>query len=286
MLYQSNVQNELRALVSLLDDPDQAVQKAIHVRFKEIGRRALPALQEAHKRMAGAEKDKIGKLMQELHFHEIEHHWKTIMQMPDAELEHGAFLLALHRFPGLNVRTFQTQLDSMAEAIRPRIESAEGIGKAFVLSSYMCNELGFRGNSEHFSDPNNSYINCVLESRRGIPVTLCTIFILLGRRLGLPVYGVNMPAHFLAKYKDDKHEVFFDIFNGGNPIMKEQCIQFLIKAGIKPQAKYFQAATGQNILMRMICNLLAVSQTKKKTRFVKELGILMEPWRKNINISQ
>ena len=146
-------------------------------------------------------------------------------------------------------------------------------------------KLGFRGNNEHFSDPNNSYINCVIEARRGIPVTLCTIFILLGRRLGLPVFGVNMPAHFLAKYQDDKHEVFFDIFNGGNPIMKEQCIQFLVKAGIKPQAKYFQSATGQTILLRMICNLLAVSQTEKKSRFIKELGILMEPWRTNTNPS-
>ena len=286
MLYQSNAQRELKALVSLLDDPDKIVQNAIQLRFKEIGRRAIPALQEAHKRMSGAERDRIGKLMQELHFHEIEHHWKTIMAMPNAELEHGAFLLALHRFPGLNVRAYQAQLDSMADAIRPKIEAADGIGKAFVLSSYLCNELGFRGNNEHFSDPNNSYINCVIEARRGIPVTLCTIFILLGRRLGLPIYGVNMPAHFLAKYKDDKNEVFFDIFNGGNPIMKEQCIQFLIKAGIKPQAKYFQSASGQNILLRMICNLLAVSQTNKKSRFVRELGILMEPWKKNTNISQ
>ena len=285
MLYQKPAMSELRALVSLLDDPDQIVQEAIHLRFQELGRRAIPALQEVHKKKHGHERDRIGKLMQELHFNEIEQHWKQIMQMPDAELEHGAFLLALHRFPGLNVRSFQDQLDDMAMFIKPRIDAAAGIGKAFVLSSFLCNELGFRGNNEHFSDPNNSYINCVLESRRGIPVTLCTIFILLGKRLNLPIYGVNMPAHFLAKYKDETHEVFFDIFNGGNPIMKEQCIQFLIKAGIKPQSKYFQAASSQTILLRMICNLLAVSQTRKKSRFVQELGILIEPWKNNSNIS-
>ncbi|MBX2822327.1 MAG: transglutaminase-like domain-containing protein [Rhodothermaceae bacterium] len=285
MLYQPTVKSEIKALVSLLDDPDQVVQEAIHLRFKELGRRAIPALQEAHKKMQGSDRDKIGRLMQELHFKEIESHWRHIMRMPDAELEHGVFLLALHRFPGLNVKALQAQLDEMAQYIKPKVDSASGVGKAFVLSSFLCNELGFKGNNEHFSDPNNSYINCVIEARRGIPVTLCTIFILLGRRLGLPIYGVNMPAHFLAKYQDETHEVFFDIFNGGNPIVKEQCIQFLIKAGIKPQAKYFQAASGQTILLRMICNLLAVSQAKKKSRFVKELGILMEPWKNSSHIS-
>ncbi len=285
MTYQKTTPSELRALISLIDDPDRIVQDAIHQRFRELGRRALPALQEAHRLSEKTMRPKIGRLMQELHFAEIEQHWKSIMRMPNAELEYGAFLLALHRFPGLNIRAYQSQLDEMANKIRPEVEAASGIGKAFVLSTYLCNELGFRGNNEHFSDPNNSYINCVIEARRGIPVTLCTIFILLGRRLGLPIYGVNMPAHFLAKYKDDRHEVFFDIFNGGNPIMKEQCIQFLTKAGIKPQAKYFQSATGQAILLRMICNLLAVSQAEKKSRFVQELGILMEPWRTNSNIS-
>ena len=269
----------MRALVSLLDDPDPTVQTVVNEKLKELGRRALPFLQEASHAVDEELREQISKIMHDLHFTDIANHWKMIMKMPDAELEHGAFLLALHRFPQLNVRKYQSRLDEMAEKIRPKIDEASGIGKAFVLSTYLCNDLGFRGNNEYYSDPNNSYLNCVIDSRRGIPVTLCTVFILLGRRLGLPIFGVNMPAHFLAKYKDDHHEVFFDIFNGGNPIMKEQCIQFLLKAGIKPQTKYFKSATGQTVLLRMICNLLAVSQNDKRSRFVQELGILMEPWK-------
>lgn len=285
MAQQSHTLNELKALVSLLDDPDNTVQVMVQGRLKELGRRALPFLQEAQTEADSEMQRRISQVMQDLHFTEIEQHWKSIMRMPNAELEHGAFLLALHRFPNLSIRAYQAKLDSMAERIRPKVEAATGVGKAFVLSTYVCNDLGFRGNNEFYSDPNNSYINCVIDSRRGIPVTLCAVFILLGQRLGLPIFGVNMPAHFLAKYKDSRHEVFFDIFNGGNPIMKEQCIQFLLKAGIKPQAKYFQSANGQTILLRMICNLLAVSQNEKQSRFIQELGILMEPWRTNTNIT-
>lgn len=276
---------ELRALVSLLDDPDHTVQTVVQGRLKELGRRALPFLQEAQQDAAYEHRLHIDQVIQDLHFSEIEQHWKSIMRMPNAELEHGALLLALHKYPELSIRAYQAKLDEMAERIRPKVEAATGVGKAFVLSTYVCNDLGFKGNNEYYSDPKNSYINCVIDSRRGIPVTLCAIFILLGQRLGLPIFGVNMPAHFLAKYKDDRHEVFFDIFNGGNPIMKEQCTQFLLKAGIKPRAKYFESANGQTILLRMICNLLAVSQNEKKSRFIEELGILMEPWRTNTNIT-
>lgn len=277
--------SELQALISLLDDPDTVVQDAVYNRLRELGRRVIPYLQESISENDPGTSSRIEQLMHEMHFSDIEQHWRSIMRMPNAELEHGALLLALHRFPSLDIKAYQAKLDAMADAIRPQVEAASGVGKAFVLSTYLCNDLGFRGNNEHYSDPNNSYLNCVIDTRRGIPVTLCTLFILLGQRLGLPVFGVNMPAHFLAKYKDDRHEVFFDIFNGGNPIMKEQCIQFLMKAGIKPQAKYFQAANGQMILLRMICNLLAVSQKEKQSRFIEELGRLMEPWRTKSNIS-
>jgi len=285
MAHQLQTENELKALVSLLDDPDTTVQDMVKIRLKELGRHALPYLQEAQHNADTDLQLRISRVMKDLHFSEIEQHWRSIMRMPNAELEHGAFLLALHRFPDLCIRAYQAKLDAMAERIRAKVEAATGVGKAFVLSTYVCNDLGFRGNNEFYSDPKNSYLNCVIDSRRGIPVTLCAVFILLGQRLGLPIFGVNMPAHFLAKYKDSRHEVFFDIFNGGNPIMKEQCIQFLLKAGIKPQAKYFQSANGQTILLRMICNLLAVSQNEKQSRFIQELGILMEPWRTNTNIS-
>ena len=164
------------------------------------------------------------------------------------------------------------------------VEAAKGVGRAFVLSTYLCNELGYEGNHERYSDPKNSYLNCVIESRRGIPVSLCTLFLLLGRRLGLPVFGVNMPAHFLVKYEDERHEVFFDIFNGGNPIQKEQCVQFLLKAGLTPKPRYFKAASGQTILIRMVCNLLALPREETRGTFLTELTHLVEPWKPNTNV--
>ncbi|MEZ4698696.1 MAG: transglutaminase-like domain-containing protein [Rhodothermales bacterium] len=275
---------ELNALITLLDDPDLNVQTAVKERLTELGRPAVLGLRKAQCLARGDLRVHIGEVLHDLHFTDIRRRWRRLMESGTPDIEEGAILLALHRYPELDVEALKARLDAMADEIRPSIEAAEGVGRAFVLSSYLCNELGFQGNNEHYGDPNNSYLNCVVESRRGIPVSLCTLFIILGRRLGIPIHGVNMPAHFLAKYEDERHEVFFDIFNGGNPILKEQCVQFLIKAGLTPKPRYFKAASGQTILIRMVCNLLALPREETRVRLLDELNHLVEPWKPNTNV--
>jgi len=284
MEVRSSSSDELNALISLLDDPDRQVQLAVQDRLRELGRGAFPDLRRAQCVAEGALRSQLGVLLHELHFTDIARRWRQLMDSSAPDVEAGALLLAQHRYPDLDLAALIGRLDGMAEAIRTRVEAAKGVGRAFVLSTYLCNELGYEGNHERYSDPKNSYLNCVIESRRGIPVSLCTLFLLLGRRLGLPVFGVNMPAHFLVKYEDERHEVFFDIFNGGNPIQKEQCVQFLLKAGLTPKPRYFKAASGQTILIRMVCNLLALPREETRGTFLTELTHLVEPWKPNTNV--
>ena len=275
---------ELDALVTLLDDPDRTVQTAVMSRLNELGRAAFPGLRKAQCIAEGDLRVRIGDILHDLHFSDIRRRWASIMDAPDADVEEGALLLAQHRYPDLDVAALRARLDAMADRIRPRIQQAEGIGRAFVLSTHICTELGFEGNHEQYSAPENSYINCVLDSRRGIPVSLCVLFIILGKRLGLPIFGVNMPAHFLAMYKDDRHEVYFDMFNGGNPILKEQCVEFLLKAGLKPKSRYFKAASGQSILLRLVSNLLVQPNEEAHARLQRELTSLVDPWKPNPNV--
>lgn len=284
MEVRSSSSDELNALISLLDDPDRQVQRAVLDRLSELGSSAFPSLRKAQCGATGPLRTHLGALLQELQFTDIKRRWRQLMDSSEPDIETGAFLLAQHRYPDLDIAALTARLDAMACAVRARVEAAEGVSRAFVLSTYLCNELGYEGNHEHYGDPNNSYINCVIESRRGIPVSLCTLFLLLGRRLGLPVFGVNMPAHFLVKYQDERHEVFFDIFNGGNPIQKEQCVQFLLKAGLTPKPRYFKAASGQTIMIRMVCNLLALPREETRGAFLRELTHLVEPWKPNSNV--
>ncbi len=278
---ESATHEEIAALVRLLDDPDETVQRAIRARLDALGRDALPALRAAREDADEPLAVLIDAVVQGLHFDDIRAAWTANMDSSNTDLERGAFLLALYRFPALNIASYRKKLDDLALAVQPRIEAASGVERAFILSQYLCQELGFSGNREHYYDPNNSYLNWVVDHRMGIPVSLSVVFLLLGRRLGLPIHGVNMPAHFLVKYEDGRNEVFLDLFNGGTPFLKEDGLRFLLKAGIKPRPEYFAAADTRNILLRMVRNLLAIAHETSQQQMLEDMMQLLEPWSAN-----
>lgn len=272
-----NALREVEALARLLDDPDEDVQASVRARLDELGRDALLHLRTVRDQTDEGVREEIDAIMHDLHVSDVMRAWQAVLRAPDVSLERGAFLLALYRFPQLDIPQYQAQLDDYADAIAPRVEMANGAEKAFVLADYMCNELGFTPNREHYYDPNNSYINRVLDRKLGIPVSLSVIYLLLSQRLGLPVYGVNMPAHFLVKYEDQRGEIFIDLFDEGQPISKDACIRFLLRAGIQPRAHYFERASSDAILLRMVRNLFAIAQDANQKTTARDLERMLDP---------
>ena len=269
---------EIRALTRLLDDPDAAVQSSVHARLGELGPDAVPHLLAARDGADATLRPLIDDAIHDLHFEHVQEAWSLVMDAPEVDLERGAFLLAMYRFPDLDIPSYRAQLDAFAEEVRPAVQDANGFEQAFDLAEFMVETLGFSGNGEQYYDPNNSYLNRVIDRRLGIPISLSVVYLLLGQRLGLPVYGVNMPAHFLVKYVSEQGELYLDLFNEGKYVTKEACIRFLLKTGLKPRPSYFQAAPTQTILLRMGRNLLAIAQETGQTRMADDLVQLLAPW--------
>jgi regulator of sirC expression with transglutaminase-like and TPR domain len=92
-------------------------------------------------------------------------------------------------------------------ASAPDEEHAE---RLFLFKKYVFEELGFRGNTENYYDPENSYLTRVLETRRGIPVSLSVLCLLLARRVQFPLSGVNLPGHFILKYQSAGYVMYMD----------------------------------------------------------------------------
>lgn len=269
---------EVEALIRLLDDPDEDVQASVRARLDELGHEAVPSLLAARDKATDGLRPLIDTAIHDLHFEHIQQAWHLVMGAPSVNLERGAFLLALYRFPGLDIPAYRSTLDDLAAEARPHVRQAQGVEQAFELADYMCTTWGFSGNEDHYHDPNNSYLNRVIDRRLGIPISLSVVFLLLGQRLDLPVYGVNLPAHFLVKYVDDHGEAFLDLFNGGEYVSKEACLRFLMQAGVKPRPTYFQAADERAILLRMARNLLAIARETEQLQMADDLTTLMAPW--------
>jgi regulator of sirC expression with transglutaminase-like and TPR domain len=281
-LVDDDLQREVNALVRLLDDPDGEVQEQVQRRLTDLGRDALPALRRAYDASRGEQRDHIDAVVRRLHWNDVQTAWHAIMESDDPNLERGAFILALYRFPNLDVEAYQDTLDDWADQVEDRVMTSVGVDRARVLMEFLADEIGLTGNRDDYDDPNNSYLNRVIDRRVGIPISLAVIAIAVADRLAIPLYGVGMPAHFLVKYTDARGEVYFDVFNDGQPVSREECVRFLLRAGIQPKPAYFEAASSEDILLRMLRNLRHVARSSGNEQMYAELTALAAPYDESI----
>ncbi|HEV3364344.1 MAG TPA: transglutaminase-like domain-containing protein [Acidimicrobiia bacterium] len=140
----------------------------------------------------------------------------ALVTRPDDEipLDEAALLIAAHARPDLDIAAELARLDSLAAGCKePTLDG---------LTHHLFDELGFRGNTENYGDPANSYLDQVLRRRLGIPITLSVVTMEVGRRLGVSLDGVGMPGHFLVRHRTDP-DIFLDPFGGGRRLDAAGC---------------------------------------------------------------
>jgi regulator of sirC expression with transglutaminase-like and TPR domain len=178
------------------------------------------------------------------------------------ELDRAALLIAAEEYPQLDVDYYIAQLDGFAEELRPRLPSPAGsLSDLRRLRDYLFNDLGFRGNSGHYFDARNSFLNDVIDRRLGIPITLSVIFIEVGRRVGLELQGVGMPGHFIVKHLSEEGEVLFDPFNEGKELTADECRALIVEmygGELIFHPSFLRAVSKQQIIVRMLQNLKGI----------------------------
>ena len=159
------------------------------------------------------------------------------------------------------VEAYADRIDQMASDLAPRTSAGDHpIWVTRTLNAYLFKEQGFVPGA--VLDPDNSFINRVLDRKIGIPITLSALYLLVGRRLGLPLYGVGMPGHFIVKYHDEDAEVFLDPYSGGRVITKNECREIVHRLGHPFSEEDLAPTPDRDILIRMINNLLHIYLSK------------------------
>ena len=144
------------------------------------------------------------------------------------DLGRAALLIASEEYPGLDILRYVAKLEVMAAAVRPGVTTTDDPTlKIEHLNAYLFEERGFRGNSQEYYDPRNSFLNDVLDRRLGIPITLSIVYMEVGRRVGMPLQGVGMPGHFIMKYADSEEDIYIDPFNKGRILSREACEELI-----------------------------------------------------------
>jgi regulator of sirC expression with transglutaminase-like and TPR domain len=184
---------------------------------------------------------------------------------PGATVEEGALLIAKDAYPALDVKRYLRTLDELAEPLVDQARYAEGpFAQARLIGDYVFTELGFRGNQEAYYDVRNSYLNDVIDSRAGIPLTLAIIILALTRRAGIVAEGIMFPAHFLVRLGGPTG-CYVDPFLGAR-ILTQLDLEILLKRALGPDAEltrdHLVVADMRAMLIRSLNNLRGIFQKR------------------------
>ncbi len=268
----------LKSLLLLLATEQGANLKIIREKLVQFGPEALAQLRHHYATASStaepdttAAADRLGDVIEEINGRQLEHDWRRWLQRPD--LEEGGLLLSRFAYPEIETEGYQGLLDAMAEELRAVVRHERWPdGVIRVMNHHLFTEKGFHGNTVHYYDPDNSFLNRVLDRRVGIPITLSAVYLLLARRLDLPIVGIGMPSHFLVKCDVPGRDLYLDPFNAGQSLTKAECASFLINSGYGFKEQYLQPVTDQEILVRMMRNLIYIYGERQEPRKVRWLS--------------
>jgi len=253
--------SEIESLVTLLDDPDPFVHSQVRNRLFELGQQAVPLLdQQKSETKDDSERELITEIIQHITYGNLEEDFLDVLGEGIynlEKLEKAVFILSRFDNPTLREEEYARKLDRFAGMVANRIQYEPDESRRMrQLLEFVFEELKFTGSTVDYYNPDNSYLNRVIERRQGLPISLGMIVLFLGRRLEMPFYGVNMPIHFMLRFKGEKEEVLIDPFDRGKVVSYNQCYFFLKQNGVEPKSKHFEAAGETQILARSIRNLI------------------------------
>ena len=273
---------ELKALVSLLEDEELRPQ--IEEKIYSMGNEIIPFLEEEW----GASFDtsvqeRIEGIVHTLQFGLLKDRLEDWKNDGSNDLLKGMWLIATYQYPDLSLEKLTQDFEQLYYEVWPNFNpEAHPYDQVKAISGSLFSTLRFKANTTHFHSPANSMINSVLESKRGNPIALSVLYMLIAQKLKLPVYGVNLPNFFILTYEDTEKDLQFYInaFNRGLIFTKEDIDHYLGQININPQPKFYKACTHTDIIARVLRNLI-ISFEKldehHKADEVKQLLVLFEP---------
>jgi regulator of sirC expression with transglutaminase-like and TPR domain len=256
--FDSLTKNQRAALITLLADDDLAVYQMVRGRLLAYG----PVICDWLKPHTLSGDPKLRRRAIELttHYRRQAAHQRFLefchRTGEQLDLETGVGLLAQTRYPEINLEGYSALLDTWAETLREMLFTTSESGRVLeIVNRHVFEELGFSGNEQYGHDPESSYFNCILDRRTGNPIGLCLIFLLLARRLKLPVTGIGLPGHFVCRYQSSTREIFIDCFRHGALISKGDCVKYLLQSQGSPTDGSLSPISPRRMLLRMCHNL-------------------------------
>lgn len=283
---------EILAMISLLDDNDIEVINTVTGNLLKKGVEVIPDLEKAWELTPNEKMQvRLENLIQEIQFNGVKNDLNRWIKTGAEYVLEGAFYVARFQFPDINMVKINEQIESIRKDVWIEINSnLTALEKIKILNYIIFDLHKFSRNNADFYSPQNSYINQVFETRKGNPISLSIVYLAVAWKLGLPIYGVNLPKNFILAYKDEfrnhdaadeSEDILFYInpYNKGAVLGRREIDYFITQQQLKPHPSFYVPCSNRDIIIRLINNLILsfekLGYSQKITR-MKELLRVME----------
>ena len=277
---------EISALVKLLDDPDLEIYEHVEKRLLEYGPQVVDYLEnEWEHSLDTLLQERIENIVHKIQFSSVKEDLNLWYQSGAFDLLQGALVINRYQYPDLDEQKLILQIEEIKREIWLGLQyEMSSIEKIKLINHVFYNVYGFSGNTKNHHDPQNSYISQVLESKKGNQISLAIIYSTLAQKLDIPVYGVNLPQHFILGYIDEsKREeqefgvlFYINAFNKGAIFGKHDVDQFLRQLNLDPLPGFYAPCSNVEIIRRIIRNLISAYENLGSIEKVEELKQLQE----------
>jgi len=249
------------ALVSLLADDDPAIYQTVRNKILSYGQLASLWLKPHTLSNDPQMRRRALEIVRRLACQRADERFLEYCQRggEDLDLEEATGLLAQTRYPEVSLEAYKALYDQWADIARDRLLGVRNSDQVLqTLNQFLFEELGFGGHDQYAYDPECSYLNRIVDLRRGNPIGLCAIYLFLTRRLRLPVTGIGLPGHFICRHQSSTREIYIDCFRKGLFLTKADCIKHLLRTSFGLADGHLSPVSTRRIVQRM-CNNLHVT---------------------------
>ncbi|MBC8112555.1 MAG: hypothetical protein H7Y04_16000 [Verrucomicrobia bacterium] len=270
--------NEIKALVSLLDDDDKEVSDHVEQKIISLGDTVIPFLEDEweHNLIPGVQK-KIEELIHQLQFDGLKSKLIQWKESPEPDLLEGMWLIATYQYPDLSMEKLRKEIEQIYYETWVDFKATmHPVDQIKTLNHVIFNQLKFGANTKNFHAPANSMLNIVLESRRGNPISLCVVYMLIARKLRLPIFGVNLPNLFILTYKSADTQFYINVFNKGIIFSKTDIDSYLSQLNLPHSDIFYEPCESVDIIRRVFRNLLQSFEKTGDLDKVDEIKLLLK----------
>ncbi|WP_250630536.1 transglutaminase-like domain-containing protein [Rhodoflexus caldus] len=269
--------NELKALISLRDDDDPEIRLHVEQKIRELKQSARLLMETDWRSVLQADEQQyIEEMMHQAHFEELLNAFRK-WQNEDCDLITGLWLIARYEYPDLQLATLQNTIQQLyVEAWLSFKSDMHPIDQVREFNHIFFTRFRFTSNTTNFTAVSNSMFNQVLETRKGNPISLCVAYMLIARKLGMPIYGVNMPNLFILMYRLDENSSFYiNAFNRGRIYSRKDIESYLHQLQLPLRPSFYEPCENIDIVRRMLRNLIVSFDKLGKAAKVEEVKQLL-----------